>query len=172
MITPGISKNTAHRLKMIALISTIPISGPILYCIKVMANFGASNMVALIVPAVDYEKEKALLQDLDACPEVDYTMGLANIEALDGYPGSPTPRIQAPRRRNNARQSHAFYLRRQKSPHQDLDACPEVDYTMGLANIEALDGYHLTAADSSQSSSACRHHPTSPAVHPPASHSA
>lgn len=48
-------------------------------------NFGASNMVALIVPAVDYEKEKALLQDLDACPEVDYTMGLANIEALDGY---------------------------------------------------------------------------------------
>ena len=48
-------------------------------------NFGASNMVALIVPAGDYEKEKALLQDLDACPEVDYTMGLANIEALDGY---------------------------------------------------------------------------------------
>ena len=42
-------------------------------------------MVALIVPAGDYEKEKALLQDLDACPEVDYTMGLANIEALDGY---------------------------------------------------------------------------------------
>lgn len=48
-------------------------------------NFEASNMVALIVPAGDYEKEKALLQDLDACPEVDYTMGLANIEALDGY---------------------------------------------------------------------------------------
>ena len=48
-------------------------------------NFGASNMVALIVPAGDYEKEKALLQDLDACPEVDYTVGLANIEALDGY---------------------------------------------------------------------------------------
>ncbi len=48
-------------------------------------NFGFSNMVALIVPAGDYEKEKALLQDLDACPEVDYTMGLANIEALDGY---------------------------------------------------------------------------------------
>ena len=48
-------------------------------------NFGASNMVALIVPAGDYEKEKALLQDLDTCPEVDYTMGLANIEALDGY---------------------------------------------------------------------------------------
>lgn len=48
-------------------------------------NFGASNMVALIVPAGDYDSEKALLSDLDACPEVDYTMGLANIEALDGY---------------------------------------------------------------------------------------
>ena len=48
-------------------------------------NFGASNMVALIVPAGSFEKEEALLRDLDACPEVDYTMGLANIEALDGY---------------------------------------------------------------------------------------
>lgn len=48
-------------------------------------NFGASNMVALIVPAGDYEKEKKLLEDLEACPEVDYTMGLTNIEAMDGY---------------------------------------------------------------------------------------
>ena len=48
-------------------------------------NFGASNMVALIVPGGSFEKEEALLQDLDACPEVDYTMGLANIEALAGY---------------------------------------------------------------------------------------
>ena len=48
-------------------------------------NFGDSNMVALIVPAGSYENEKALLRDLDACPEVDYTMGLANIEAMDGY---------------------------------------------------------------------------------------
>ncbi|MCM1145326.1 MAG: MMPL family transporter [Blautia sp.] len=48
-------------------------------------NFGASNMVALIVPAGDYDSEKALLRDLDSCPEVDYTMGLANVEAMDGY---------------------------------------------------------------------------------------
>ncbi|MCM1251606.1 MAG: MMPL family transporter [Clostridium sp.] len=48
-------------------------------------NFGESNMVALIVPAGDYESEKAMLRDLDRCPEVDYTMGLANIEAMDGY---------------------------------------------------------------------------------------
>ena len=48
-------------------------------------NYGSSNMVALIVPAGDYDSEKALLRDLDICPEVDYTMGLANIEAMDGY---------------------------------------------------------------------------------------
>lgn len=48
-------------------------------------SFGSSNMVALIVPAGDYESEKAMLRDLDNCSEVDYTMGLANIEAMDGY---------------------------------------------------------------------------------------
>ncbi len=40
-------------------------------------SFGDSNMVALIVPAGNYEKEKELLED--------YTMGLANTEAMDGY---------------------------------------------------------------------------------------
>ncbi len=48
-------------------------------------SFGSSNMVAMIVPAGSYEKEKLLLRDLDARPEVDYTMGLANTEAMDGY---------------------------------------------------------------------------------------
>ena len=48
-------------------------------------NFGSENMVALIVPAGNYDNEKALLRDLDACQEVDYTMGLAYIEAMDGY---------------------------------------------------------------------------------------
>ncbi len=48
-------------------------------------NFGTTNMVALIVPAGSFDKEKAMLRDLEACPEVDYTMGLTNIEAMDGY---------------------------------------------------------------------------------------
>lgn len=48
-------------------------------------SFGASNMVALIVPAGNYEKEKELLHDLELCPEVDSTLGLANTEAMDGY---------------------------------------------------------------------------------------
>lgn len=48
-------------------------------------SFGDSNMVALVVPEGDYTKESRLLKQLDACPEVDHTMGLANTEAMDGY---------------------------------------------------------------------------------------
>lgn len=48
-------------------------------------SFGASNMVALIVPAGSYDTEKALLQELDRCPEIDSTQGLANTEAIGGY---------------------------------------------------------------------------------------
>lgn len=48
-------------------------------------SFGASNMVALTVPAGNYEKEAKLLRELEARTEVDYTMGLANTEAMDGY---------------------------------------------------------------------------------------
>ncbi len=48
-------------------------------------RFPSSNMVALIVPAGDYEREAALMAELDGLDEVDYTMGLANVEAMDGY---------------------------------------------------------------------------------------
>lgn len=48
-------------------------------------SFGASNMIALTFPAGNYDTEKKLLEELDARPEVDYTMGLANTEAMDGY---------------------------------------------------------------------------------------
>ena len=48
-------------------------------------SFGPSNMVALVVPAGSYEKEKALLRELELCPEVTSTLGLSNTEAMDGY---------------------------------------------------------------------------------------
>lgn len=48
-------------------------------------SFGDSNMVALIVPAGDYEKESRLIKDLEARGEVDHAQGLANTEAMDGY---------------------------------------------------------------------------------------
>ena len=48
-------------------------------------NFSGSNMMALVVPKGDYEKEAQLLKELESYDEVDYTMGLANVDALDGY---------------------------------------------------------------------------------------
>ncbi len=48
-------------------------------------NFGSSNMVALVVPVGDYEKEADLLRDLEGYPEVDHTVGLANTDAVAGY---------------------------------------------------------------------------------------
>lgn len=48
-------------------------------------NFGSTNMVALVVPTGDYEKEAALLAELESYDEVASTMGLANTEAMDGY---------------------------------------------------------------------------------------
>lgn len=52
---------------------------------KIKDTFGTSNMVALIVPAGDYEAEAAILEELGQCDEVEGTMGLAGIEAIGGY---------------------------------------------------------------------------------------
>lgn len=48
-------------------------------------TFGAENFVALVVPGGDYDAERALLAELDTYDEVDYSMGLSNVEAMDGY---------------------------------------------------------------------------------------
>lgn len=52
---------------------------------EIKDTFGTSNMVALVVPSGDYKAEAAILQELEARDEVKSTMGLANIEAMDGY---------------------------------------------------------------------------------------
>lgn len=52
---------------------------------RIKDTFGTSNMVALLVPSGDYEAEARVLEDLSECPEVKSTMGLAGIEAMDGY---------------------------------------------------------------------------------------
>ena len=48
-------------------------------------SFGASNMVALTIPAGSYDKEAKLIADLETRDEVESCMGLANTEAMDGY---------------------------------------------------------------------------------------
>ena len=52
---------------------------------EIKETFGTSNMVAVLVPVGDYEAESAVLRELEARPEVNGTMGLAGIEAMDGY---------------------------------------------------------------------------------------
>lgn len=52
---------------------------------KIDETFGTDNLVVVMVPAGDYDKEHKLLKRLESLPEVDSAMGLANIEAMDGY---------------------------------------------------------------------------------------
>ncbi len=52
---------------------------------KIKDTFGTSNMAAVVVPAGNYEAEAKILEELAACPQVESTMGLAGIEAMDGY---------------------------------------------------------------------------------------
>ena len=51
---------------------------------RIEERFGKGNAVALLVPAGDYEAEKALLQELAACPEVRSATGLTTIPVMDG----------------------------------------------------------------------------------------
>ena len=52
---------------------------------KVNETFGAQNVMALLVPKGDYASEKALLDRLETYDQVDYAMGLSNVEIMDGY---------------------------------------------------------------------------------------
>ncbi len=48
-------------------------------------NFTADNMMALVFPSGDYDKEKALIAELEKNKNVTSITGLANTEALGGY---------------------------------------------------------------------------------------
>ena len=52
---------------------------------KVNGTFGAQNTLAMLVEAGDYDREERLLRDLAAMPQVESVLGLANVEAKDGY---------------------------------------------------------------------------------------
>lgn len=47
--------------------------------------FTSEHIMTLVVPAGDYGKEAALLQELDSREEIDHTVGLANLEAMEDY---------------------------------------------------------------------------------------
>ena len=48
-------------------------------------NFGSNNMLAIVVPKGSYENERALMKRVDALEGVKSSMGLVNIEAMNGY---------------------------------------------------------------------------------------
>ena len=52
---------------------------------RINATFGNQNIMALIVPRGDYTSEKALLSRLERYDEVDYAMGLSNVEIMEGH---------------------------------------------------------------------------------------
>ena len=52
---------------------------------RVNETFGTQNIMALLVPKGDYASEKALLDRLETYDQVDYAMGLSNVEVMDGY---------------------------------------------------------------------------------------
>lgn len=52
---------------------------------KIKDNFGRTNLAALVIPSGNYENESELIKVLESYSEVDSCMGLANIEAMDGY---------------------------------------------------------------------------------------
>ena len=52
---------------------------------KIETTFGKNNLVAVIFPSGDYEKEKALVEELEGCREVKSVLSLASYDAIDGY---------------------------------------------------------------------------------------
>ena len=48
-------------------------------------TFTSTILMGRNFPGGDYEKEAALLTELESMEEIDYSMGLANVEAMNGY---------------------------------------------------------------------------------------
>lgn len=52
---------------------------------EIRTLFGEDNTLSILIPAGDFSRESALLQELSALDEVRTARGLANIEAMNGY---------------------------------------------------------------------------------------
>ena len=104
----------------------------------VASTFGTDNLVAMLVPSGNYEKEAKLLNAISALPEVESAMGLANIEAMDGYTvtSALTPRQFAELTDQDieaARLLYAAYAVNEKDYGQIVSSID--DYTVPLVDI-------------------------------------
>ena len=52
---------------------------------EIIAQFGDSNMVALIVPSGDYEKETQMLDEISQREHVTSVLGIASVDVMNGY---------------------------------------------------------------------------------------
>ncbi|MBR4544495.1 MAG: MMPL family transporter [Oscillibacter sp.] len=52
---------------------------------EIRTLFGEDNTLSVLIPAGDFSRESALLQELSALDEVRTARGLANMEAMNGY---------------------------------------------------------------------------------------
>lgn len=52
---------------------------------KINAQFGKTNLMALLVPSGDYTKEGQIIRKIEKMDGIDSVTGLANIEAMDEY---------------------------------------------------------------------------------------
>lgn len=48
-------------------------------------SFGSNNFVALVYEGSNYDIERRMIDEIESYDEVDYCMGLSNIEAIGGY---------------------------------------------------------------------------------------
>lgn len=104
----------------------------------VASTFGTDNLVAMLVPSGNYEKEAKLLNAISALPEVESAMGLADIEAMDGYTvtSALTPRQFAELTDQDieaARLLYAAYAVNEKDYGQIVSSID--DYTVPLVNM-------------------------------------
>lgn len=53
--------------------------------IQIVETFGESNTMALVVPSGDYETEAKMLDEIAAKEHVTSVLGIASVEAIDGY---------------------------------------------------------------------------------------
>ena len=99
-------------------------------------TFGTQNIMALLVPKGNHDAEAHLLDTLESYPEVDYAMGLANIEAIGGYvlTDELTPRELAEAADLDYSSTSAIYA---------LYAAENDD----LGNLASLDDYKLPLMD-------------------------
>ncbi len=75
-------------------IETAKVSEHQMQHLKIRDTFGTSNMVALVVPAGNYAAEQAIMDELEARPEVKSTLALSSMDVFEDYSltDSLTPR--------------------------------------------------------------------------------